>query len=479
MTSSSGISFSGLFSGLDTDSIISQLMTVERQPVTLLETKEAKLGYEKTALLAVNNSLLSLKTALGALSDGLSTDTSFNSSNESVLTGSTDSLAEDGSYSVVVNNIARAQIVASTAAGTVTAGTFSITTGAHTFNVTVTAAEALSDVADAINTQISGYGTAQVITGGGVQYLTIKNSETGIANAFTFENVGASTTLDDLGIGTTSGGDLNVPVGFDAVDASLTIDGVTISSASNHVADAITGVTLDLVDDGSATVNIGVDSDNIVSLVSAFVTQYNASIDLVKGYVSANPVAADKIESDSDYEQGILHGDYDLVSLMSGARIATTGYINAGASVYKVLSSIGIDSEAYSGGTVSNHLVFDEDTFRSALADDKDEVFSTLEGWATGTTGTGGLNGYLESQTKVSTVSSYAGNVYRRILSIDEKVDNIGDDISNWEDRLAVKEEQLRTEYSNMEEALAQLQTTSNYLTSQLAALTSSSSSSK
>ncbi|HPI78006.1 MAG TPA: flagellar filament capping protein FliD, partial [bacterium] len=94
-------------------------------------------------------------------------------------------------------------------------------------------------------------------------------------------------------------------------------------------------------------------------------------------------------------------------------------------------------------------------------------------GWATQ------LDSYLEKQTKVSVVESFAGSYYRRILNIDTKIDGIDDDILTWEDRISAMEMRLRTQYAQMESLLAALQTQSNYLTQQLSNLSSNNSSSK
>jgi flagellar hook-associated protein 2 len=100
------------------------------------------------------------------------------------------------------------------------------------------------------------------------------------------------------------------------------------------------------------------------------------------------------------------------------------------------------------------------------------EVQKLLEGWATK------MDSYLQQTTEVSTVPGLAGTFYNRINSLEEQITDTNSEITDWNTKLAAEEDQLRTQFSNMEEALQQLQTTSSYITSQLAALSSSSSSS-
>ncbi|HOX28684.1 MAG TPA: flagellar filament capping protein FliD, partial [bacterium] len=459
----------GLFSNLDTDSIITQLMAIERKPVTLLETKQKTLGYQKDALNEVNNSLLSLKSSISSFASGLTFENKLSSSDESQLTGTATSSASQGTYTINVTSLAQKHIVATAeqdATWTAGAGVLSITATPDvpgpTFNINV-AGQTLTQIRDLINAEpgFSAYGTAQVITDpiNNKQILTITSANTGTANRFTI--VDGSGTL-----GTYSS--------QAAADAALTVNGVNIQSSSNTITTAISGVTLNLKGKTGANppaeITIGLDEDAIVSKISDFVDKFNASTDLIDKYMKEEKVS--DATTEEDMKKGVLQSDFDLGDSKSQVRMRTTGYVDNTLTTYKTLSQLGIESEASVGSIVSNNITFDESKLRAALQGDKTEVGSLLQGWATQ------LDTYLESETEVSVSSTLAGNYYRRILSINDQISSIDDEITNWEDKLASEEERLRSQFSAMEEALQKLQTQSTYITNQLSSISSSKSSS-
>lgn len=478
MTSSSGISFGGLFSGLDTESIISQLMQIERAPIRFLETKKVKNTYEKEGLTEVNNSLLSLKSTLSTFASGILFDNKFNSSNERVLTGSATVGATQDTYLMSVGSLAQTQVRASgkfdAAATPVSTGDdFTITAEGIVFTVNVGAGDTLQDICDKINDannlplldQFSTYGIARITTNpaDGLQILSIESNDPGVSHQFQYVD-GANTPLATLGLTSDD---------QEAQDTSLTIDGVTLTSHENtftFTSGYLNGVTINVHDISISpvTVTIGINDDDIVSKISDFVTQFNTTTELLNKYVQEDTIK--NPESDEDYKLGILHGDFDLVDAKSWIRIKTTGYVDSGLADYMMMSSIGIDSEESSGSFVSDQLEFDEEKLRAALSDDRDQVVELLEGWADATD-TGSISYYLENQTKVSSAEALAGNFYRRILYIDDRNDDIDDEIANWEDRVTAVEERMRNQFAVMEQALQQLQSQSNYLTAQLSNL--------
>jgi flagellar hook-associated protein 2 len=474
--STSGISFSGLFSGLDTDNIIEQLIYIEEEPIRLLEDKKIMFDYEREALQEVNTSMLSLQDLIQDFKDGLLLENKASSSDEDVLTATANAGAAPGTYDINIINLATAHRVASDAqAGNYAGanGSFEITVGGETFSVAVNTGDSMAAISQRINSAISGggkdftdYGQASIITnpGAGEVTLIIESLDTGAGNALSFNDV-----PDDI---LTSLGILD---GLDAIknelqaaqDAALTINGVAITSDSNTIDSAIYGVTMTLQENfGNATLTVGLDVDEIVSKVVAFVEQFNTTTDLLHDYI--NEESVEDPTTEAELKQGVLQGDWDLASAKSEIRMKTTGYVDNTLSVYKILAQIGITSEATVGTLVSDNIEVDEDKLRAALNDDKEEVAALLQGFADQ------MDDYLESQTKVSTVDTLAGNFYRRILSIDDRQDNIDEDIATWEDRIAAIEDRYRTQFSAMETYLSTLQSQSEYLTSQLSNLSSS-----
>ena len=152
------ITFSGLASGLDTDSIVSALVGVERIPLQALEAENRDLQSKSSIIDSLSSSLSDLSTkadALGTISDFLSYTGS--SSNDSAVEITTSGDSIPGSYEVSITDIAYAQrtysngVADKDAALSVADQTFDITIGATTTSLTVAANSTLQDVADAIN----------------------------------------------------------------------------------------------------------------------------------------------------------------------------------------------------------------------------------------------------------------------------------------------------------------------------------------
>ncbi|MEW5946636.1 MAG: flagellar filament capping protein FliD [bacterium] len=478
--STAGISFSGLFSGLDTESIIEQLIYIEREPIRLLETKKTRLDYEKQDLTDVNNSLLALKSSLSTFASGITLKNEAISENESIFTASATAAAAPGEYDITVEQLATKNYVRSTskaASWTYTdqgVNTFQINmtaAGGPTFTVTLFAGDTLSQVASRINGTtaagevFSDYGTAYVITdpSTGAQVLRIEAVNEGTANrvdVLTDGIVGPGGALEQIGIFNSLD---NHIYAHPVQDAIMTIDGVTLNNTTNQFVNPLTGVTINLVSADPGVpykLTVGPDDEAVVSAVKAFVDQFNKTTDLIAGYVTEDPVKDP--ETTSDLKFGVLRGDYDLVSIKADIRIRTTGYVDGSIATYNSLALIGIESEPSLGSYVSDNITFDEETFRAALADNKDEVYKLLENWSDQ------LDQYLQEQTRVSSVQEFAGTVYSRVLGIDDRIESIDDDIETWEDRVAAEEERLRSSFALMEELLQQLQTQSVYVSTQL-----------
>lgn len=476
-TSSSGISFSGLFSGLDTESIISQLMTIERQPQDLLKKQITKLDYQKADLQTVNTSMLALQATLTDFSNGVILGNKAVSDDEKVVTSSADASADQGVYTVSVNNLAYQHRVGSDPqAGGVYgggAGAMNIQIGIDNFSVNVAGGQSLSQIAHNINNSMSGgalfttKGLATVITNpsNGKQTLVIQSNNTGTANAMTISDT-LGTPAQSLGLITALGA-INHTLQA-AQDADVTINGVAVKNSSNSITTAVTGVTFNIEGFGTANVTVGADDSQIVSQVQSFVDQFNKTTNLLDQYMNEQPV--DSPTTADDARKGDLQNDSDLGAAKSGIRLSTTGYLDNTLAKYKMLSDIGIDSEGLVGSTISNNITFDATKLQAALKDDKTQVTTLLQGFADK------MNTYMDSQTKVTVAQSMAGTFYSRILSIGTQETSINQDISNWDTRLSDIETRYRNQFSAMETLLQQLQTQGTYLTNQLNALNGTSS---
>ncbi len=324
----------GIGSGLDINSIVNKLMTVESQPLTLMDKKEGSYQAELTAYGTLRSSLSAFQTALGKLTN----TSSFNSlqatsADASTVTASASPNATVGSYSVQVNALAQQQKIESQgyadttstigtgtltfqfgtiSGGTLTNGVYSGAT--YTLNaskaaqsVTIdTAHESLSGIRDAINNAQIGV-TATIINDGSTNgyHLVLTSKDSGVANSL---KVSTASTGLAAALGYDPAGTQNMTQAIVAQNSDLTVDGIAISKSSNTISDAIQGVTLTALKTNTTptTVTVSRNTSKISSAVSDFVTAYNAlekSFTTLSGYNTTTK------------KGGILEGDFATLTI--------------------------------------------------------------------------------------------------------------------------------------------------------------------
>jgi len=371
------ISSPGVGSGLDINSIVTQLVEVEKQPLKTLQTKAAKLETQLSAFATVKSQLASLGDAA---SDLLSNDTwgakTFSSSDTSAVTGTASTSSIASSFSMSVTQLASSQS-ARTAAMTSTdtvgaAGTLSISiggwsSGAFTasldsdedgnvddpISVTISSTDTLTDVANKINYADAGV-TAVVVTSGTQQRLLIRSSDTGEDYGFeikAYDDSSTEITDGSTGVGKFSyiaatSGTSGLTQTQAGQDASISLEGITITSSSNTVSDAVPGVTLKLTSTTSSDVQItvGNDTDTIKTKITAFQDAYNTLVSNLKTLTKYDATTK---------KAGDLQGDGTAVTLLSvlNTMISATG--PAASSTFSYLSDVGI--QVQSSGLLSTN----------------------------------------------------------------------------------------------------------------------------
>ncbi|MCW4253891.1 MAG: flagellar filament capping protein FliD, partial [Candidatus Thiodiazotropha taylori] len=308
------IGFSGISTGSDWNSIINQLLQIESRPLSTLQSREQEIdekisdfGLIKSAIDTFNSTVEELTSSSGfAAFTAASTD-------EAVLTVSADSSAVASSYDVVVTQLANRDKIASSAytdaTTSVGTGTLSITVDGNTMDLVLDGSNnTLTDIRDAINSATTNPGvTATILNEASGSRLILTSEESGLANAITInvtDGDDASNTdanglsrLFHIGVG----GDGLAEQIDTAQDAILTIDGFSITGASNTVTSAISGVTLSLTGAGSSTINIARDNTEIEDRISGFVDAYNTLIEQI-----------------DDLEAGSLYNDSSLRRIKQG-----------------------------------------------------------------------------------------------------------------------------------------------------------------
>ncbi|MCX7799401.1 MAG: flagellar filament capping protein FliD [Fimbriimonadales bacterium] len=183
--SSSGISFSGLGSGIDTESIITRLMELEQTPIKRLQSRQAELINRMSLMNQFKGKMVSLSTAAAGLRQTSAFENyAATSSNSDVAEVRVGPGATTGSFSLAVSHLAQAHKIASSAQASATSA-LGLSDGVIVINgrgVRVEASDSLSSLAGKINQADAGV-VATVIDGGsGNAYLSLTATSSGAAS---------------------------------------------------------------------------------------------------------------------------------------------------------------------------------------------------------------------------------------------------------------------------------------------------------
>ena len=460
-TTTSTQSISGLSSGIDTATIIDQLMSIERQPQTRLKTQVTVSAARKTALSDIQTRLKNLQLAAQDLKSATlwANKQTVDVNDATKVAASLSGPAGSGSYQLNVGTLARGSQRWYSYAPPAADDSISFSNGHST---TITANATIDDAVLAINSDTAApvYASAVTDAQSGVKYLVFSSRTTGLtASAFTASS--GSLTED----GTRAVGGL---------DAEYWVDsGAHKFSSSNVVTDAIPGASLTLKGtttvSGPVTVTVGApaaDNANVTAKVKAFVEQYNSTLDFVRSKLDEKKVV--NPQTAADQQAGLLHGDTMLEGILSQLRNAMTAtYAPGNPTTLDQMNEIGVSTGAASGGAlnadaIKGKLVFDATAFGNALAADPSSVKNLISG----TTGFGQALDNLLSPTLQS-----GGTMASRLSSEDSKQKTLNDQIAAMDVLLAKKQDTLKAQFTAMETALQASQAQGQWLAGQLASL--------
>lgn len=442
------LSSAGIGSGLDVDAIITALVNAKQAgPSQQISNQTTQLQAQEAGLTALGSALNSLQTTLGKLGSSLTFNSYTATLGDSTL-GSTSTLpnAQPGSYSVTVNHLATAQKRASaayTSGSAVGAGTLTVNVGNQSMNLDVSATDSLSTIATAINQSSGNPGVqATIVNGANGAQLLLTSTKTGVANGFSV-SAGSGSSAGLSSLATT----LNTAGSNEASDASLSVDGIAVTSASNSVSGVLNGVTLNLTATGSTTLTVSQDTSGVTGAISDFVNAYNSYISTV-GTLSSY--------DQNSKQGGVLLGDTTLMSVQRQVNSMLSGSV-PGNSIGS-LAALGIARNA--DGTLSA----DSGKLSSALQSNPgavQDLFAGPNGYATR------LNSVLDGFT------SSNGVLATRTTSIQGQLSNLGQESTALNARMSVYEAQLRQQYTALDTLMSSLNNTSSYLTTSLKQLES------
>jgi flagellar hook-associated protein 2 len=382
------ISSPGLGSGLDVNSIVSQLMTLEQRPLTTLDTKEAQYQAQLSAYGSLKGALSTFQSAVASLA----TPAKFSTINASVADSSvatvSASTAADATYSLEVQTLAKAHKLKSTtfdatstavgtgsisiSFGTYDQDTFTLNPDKATATIPISAGQgSLAGIRDAINNANVGV-TASIVNDGTGYRLTVSSKDTGLANALRItvdDDDGVDTDTSGLSQlaydGRTQSGVTNLTQTVPAQNATALIDGIQISKASNVLTDVVEGTTITLLKENTpsaTTLTMAHDTASVQASVQTFIKAYN----------DLNKTITDLSKYDAvNKKASTLTGDSAVRSVQTQLRGAFNTALSTAGGGLRTLSDIGITFQT--DGT----LKLDSTKLQAVLSDPTKDV-STL-----------------------------------------------------------------------------------------------------
>lgn len=460
------ISSPGIGSGLDVKSIVSQLVAIERQPLTNLQVQAATVQTR----ISVFGQIKSLVSSLSDAASKLNSLTTFNavstsSSNSKTVSASAIGGTVANNFSVKVDNLAKAQATASGAllpvGGALGAGTLRLQLGQWTVvpasftpqvgggqvDIDVSASDTVSDIASKINGSAAGV-TATVLNDVSGERLLLRSKATGVAAGFEL-----SIVSDADGLPADAAGLSRLVAGSTiqyAEDAQLRINDIPVSSSTNTFENVVSGVTLTANEVSADPVEITVAPNRtaIKEALGAFVEAYNAINQAINEQTKYDPASK---------AGGLLQGDSTAIGLQNALRgilqSSTSG------SAYARLNDVGITQQL--GGDLAidsaklDAAIANGDELKNLLRIDNSNpltngVASKFVAFAKGLLATDGMFSSKDASLKRS-LERNASDQTR----LTEKVSRI--------------EAQLNRRYSALDVQLSSLNALSSYVTQQVA----------
>ncbi len=478
-TSSVGtISSAGIGSGLDVNSIVTQLMAIEQRPLTALQTKASAIQSTVSEYGKVKSAISTLRDLSVKLASKSTWGQTLANSSNTAVTATTNG-GSAGTYSVEVNSLASAQTIAATfdasksttpdtliGAGTlhIEMGTwgagqtsFAANAAATPVDIAVNDTDTLASLRDKINASGSGV-TAMIMTDASGSRLLMRSNATGAANGFRTSVIDADGSNADVGGLSVLAYDPSNLVSVatrsqSAANATGTVNGLPVTSSTNTLANIVDGLTLNLsaVTTSPVTVNIVSDSDTLKKNLSDFAAAYTAVYKLI---------ATDTKYDATTKKGGILQGDSAAVGLQNQLR-ALAGGLSGASTMFARLSDAGLQIQSDGSMTV------DSTKLGNALGNlaELSKLFSnssltdpTLDGFAkrfrSATDAMLGINGSLSTRSD----------------GLSQQLQRNQKDQDSLNTRLAGIEQRLRAQYTALDTRMASLNTQSSYITQQILA---------
>jgi flagellar hook-associated protein 2 len=458
-----GPTISGIGSNIDTQKIVTALVDAEKVPKqSQINTASAK---ATTQLSSIGKIQAALDAFRGAL-DTMAKDSSFtgltgSSSDEKVATMKASNTASNGSFRLIIDQLAQASKLstttfkngtASVVNATGTATKLTITQSDKSYDLSIPAGATLQQVRDSINTQFSTAGlSANILTDSNGSRLILTSTKMG--------------TGSDITLSGNSGLDVGATVIDPPKDAKYSIDGIPAVSKSNTITGALSGVDITLVTVSptktandpaenpvrtATLITVSTNNTALKSGVKGFLDTYNALMTAINAETKVTKNA------DGSTTPATLTGDSTMRSLQSAIRNEFN--MLSGTGQLKSLAQFGMTTSSTTG-----LLTLDDKKWDAAVKTNAADINSMF-------TGPTGMLARMKTATE-DYAKATTGVLATRSSSLSDSLRDIGKQQAALEERMTLLTSSLSAKYNAMDTLVAQLRQQSTSVMTTLNAL--------
>ncbi len=483
------LSAPGIGSGLDINSMVSQLVALEKKPLEQLQAKTSSLQTKVSAFGQLRSQLGNLQDQLTKLASPSTWNNLALSSSNEAITGAITAGASTGRFTVEVSQLARAQSAATSTMSPGAkpgSGTLSIrlgawnavdednddltpdvmrftpTSGSSEVIVNILATDDLASIATKINASGGGV-SAAVVTDSTGQRLAIRSVETGKEETFRIQvsNLGSGSTLGNLtynpeGVEGDVNGDPVFGMGYSgmtltqsAQNTLATINGLAVESTDNRFTGVVAGLNLTANATTSGPVNITVaeDKNAIRTALTSLVESYNALSNALREMTKFDP---------STKQAGSLQGDSTAVGLQNTLRRAFSGLGPSG-SDFNRLSDVGLQFQ------LDGTLKLDAGKLNQGL-----DKFDSLKTFftASGTEGAEGMG--IRLRNLAQGMLNSTGALTTKNQSLQRDIERLTKEQDKVNARIERVQTRLLAQYSRLDGQLASLNALGSYVDQQV-----------
>jgi flagellar hook-associated protein 2 len=441
------INFSGLATGIDTDSLVTQLVAIEKQGAVALQKRKSDATTRKSVVTTLVSKLQALKTAAATINTRSEVRSlTATSSAESKVKVTSSGAANPAQLALRVSSLAHAQTNVSTLF-TSTDGKTPLVPGAGQLGIKVGAAadvvvewtntDTLDSVASRINDTVTGAHAEVINTGNGFQ-LAISSDETGTASAIAFSEGGTS-------LGFLAADSLKAL----AQDAAFTLNGIAITRSTNTITDVAVGLTFELLDtnavgDADTRITVASDPAGTQTKVQGLVDAFNAVSSLVTSQLGFTPGGSGS---------NTLFGDSTVRSLQRALSDLTTRTYPRGDTTVS-LGQLGISMSR------AGVLTIDPTKLAAAVSKDPRAIEDLIAG-------EGGLAISITEMVATYTRTG-DGALSAKNDSLTREMHNFDGSIERIEARADAMGERLRTQFNALETLMSNMRSQQSALTALL-----------